>query len=183
MLYKTENYLCGGVFKSHEPVFHPTVFRHPLNALSSIFYWLPLYYIPYDYVLGISILSCLAPISFIWWSTSSSQIKYIDNGLVLSTKFWLLSVLLDRPYICLSIPFCFTLKNDKLIKIIAFLGSIALLYYNTHHMSRYLFALSLIGKLADSVRMNRFGTCFFHIFSGLAIYIYFRDLALASKFE
>ena len=168
--------LANGVFNSHEPIFHATFLRHPLNASSSIFYWLPLYYIPSDNSLGIMILTCLAPISFLWWSTSSSYLKYIDNGLVLSTKIWLISVLIDKSTICYLIPFIFLIKNDKLIRAIAFLGSCTLLYFNTHNLSRVLFSISLISKLADSVKIYRYGTCFFHIFSGLAIYSFFRDL-------
>ena len=169
-----------GVFESNEPIYNPLYLRYPLNAFTSIFYWVPLLYIPFSHkidsnLLGISILTCLAPVSFIWWATSNPCIKYIDNGLVLSTKLWLISVITNHPEINVLIPLFFCINRDKLIKNLAFTGSCALLWYNPNNISRGLFSISLLGKLSDSYLGNIYGTSIFHVFSGLAIAVYFKD--------
>lgn len=126
-------------------------------------------------LLGIIILSCLAPISFIWWATSNRYIKYIDSALVLSTKLWLISVITNHPEINVLIPLFFYIDKDKIIKNLVFTGSCALLFYNPNDYSRALFTISIIGKLPDSYLGNIYGTSIFHLFSGLAITVYFRD--------
>ena len=119
---------------------------------TSIFYWLPLIYIPWNYetdtnLLGIIILSCLAPISFIWWATSNRYIKYIDNALVLSTKLWLISVITNHPEINVLIPLFFYIDKDKIIKNLAFTGSCALLFYNPLLFSWFIYHI-YHGKLS-----------------------------------
>lgn len=176
----SNQHFASGVFESNEPIYNKLYLRYPLNAITSIFYWLPLIYIPFNNqidtnLLGIIILFCLAPISFIWWSTSKRYIKYIDNALVLSTKLWLISVITNHPEINVIIPLFFNINNDKIIKNLAFTGSCALLFYNPHVYSRGLFIISIIGKLSDSYLGNIYGTSIFHVFSGFAITVYFRD--------
>lgn len=182
MSFRNSNLFSRGVFESNESIYHPVYLRYPFNSFTSFIYWLPVLYIPIEYPLdiyqntnciGIGILSCLAPVSFIWWSTSNRTIKYIDNGLVLSTMSWLISVVTHTPKLNYLIPFYFCLRNDRLIKNLEVGGSILLVWYNPNMLSNILFSLGLVGKISDSYLGNPYGTGLFHIFSGLAISTYF----------
>lgn len=183
ILDKSQTYALG-VFNSNEPVFSPKFFRYPFNSITSFIFWLPLLYIPVEFplninentnIIGFSILSCLAPVSCIWWATSNKFIKYIDNSLVLSTKIWLLSILTHSPKLNIIIPFLFYLRNDNFIKNLEIANSVLLVWFNPNIISNSLFLLSLCGKLSDSNLGYQYGTALFHIFSGLAITVYFRD--------
>lgn len=173
-----------GVFESNESIYHPVYLRFPFNSFTSFIYWLPVLYIPLEYpiniyqntnYLGICILSCLAPVSFIWWSTSNRRIKYIDNGLVLSTMSWLISDITHTPKLNYLIPFYFCLRNDRFIKHLEVGSSLLLVWFNPNIISNILFSLGLVGKISDSYLGNPYGTGLFHIFSGLAIFTYFYE--------
>ena len=41
----SNQHFVSGVFESNEPIFNPFYLKYPLNAITSILYWLPLIYI------------------------------------------------------------------------------------------------------------------------------------------
>ena len=133
--------ISKGVFKSNERVYHETCMRHPLNAFSSFCYLLPIYHISSQYEIinyyGILILGLLTPVSFMWWATSHSKIKYIDNSLVVATQIWILSYIYQIPLINFGCICLFDVQDDKLFRNIGILLSLMILYANTNYISRY----------------------------------------------
>lgn len=169
-----------GVYKSYEPIYHTKIMRHPWNSLTSLFYLVPLIYIPYDNnfcnYYGRLLLSTLTPVSVFWWALSWKSLKYIDNTLVMATEIWLLSYLLECDYLNIISLFLYTIRNDMNIKCINSVLSISLLVINTHFISRYLFFMALVAKFSDYRFYNPLGTGLFHMFSAGAITSYFNNL-------
>lgn len=175
----SKNNIAKGLYTIHEPIYHETYFRYPLNSLSSIFYLLPVLYIDleesYLNMYGALVLILLGPISLFWWALSWDSIKYWDTNFILVTQLWLISVLLDYGYLNIFSLILINLENDNIIRRFIFIFSFILMYYNTSVISNILYLSSCIVKFSDSIYDFPYGTCFFHILSGLAITVYFQN--------
>ena len=175
----------GGVYKSHEPVFHDKYLRYPWNTFTSLFYLLPILYIPVDddfkNYYGRYILFTLTPVSFFWWAWSPKYLKYVDNTLVMGTQIWLISYLLNYDKLNYFTVQLFWLRNDMMIRVVNIILSGSLLYYNTHFNSRYLFLLALLAKISDFKFKNMYGTALFHFLSSMAITSYFYHLHMLEE--
>lgn len=175
-----ENY--KNVYKSHEPIYNEKYLRYPLNSFSSYAYLLPIYFINdysnLNHIYGITVLFCMANISFLWWALSWKSIKTWDTDFILVTLTWLISVIWNNYKVNILSIFMLTITNDNIFKFFLYLLASIVVFSNYNVLSNILFISSVLIKFSDTFYGFKYGTAIFHLMSGSTIAYYFYSLEL-----
>lgn len=174
---KNENDIGKTIYISKEPIYHEKYLRYPLNALSSYFYLLPIYFIDnkYKYInlYGCLILFLLSNISFFGWALSLESIKYWHTNFILITLLWILTVIIDYPELNIVSIFLINIDKDNIVLLYLLLFSTLILMFNPNIIATYLYLLSVFINFMDTFYGYSYGTAIFHLVSSFSIIYYF----------
>ena len=162
--------MVKSIFKSNEN-YNSNIINYPYNSLSSIVYLIPILILKED-IYGKLILLSLSISSILWWGKSKKSIRYWDTNSVIGVELWILSILLNNYKLNRLLIGVLCIKNEIIIKYIIVILSIFIIILNSNIIINSIYILSLISKLSDTFYGYKYGTCLFHLLSGVSILIF-----------